>query len=621
MIDINVPVNTEVSEYIDFIEEKIRTDPTAEISQDKIDTFTELAINQVELIKSGEIDPDELSLKVFNVAISTNVVNYNQGKSESLNNIDNVKDNLASITELIVKTFYKSNRILYGRNTQENYIVFKFSRFSVQITSSTPSNISYMNEDSLKNELAIVDASKCEAELRNKNGIGENENLIVLKINFFYFSDLISKDKQYSNSLIFQYFNSNTKTIIDGEPCKNIPVTIKGANSYLNTEIDKTNYLALKNVGVDIFDSNSEAFNSRCFSVVDPSTQKDATLSYRINNYVEKKKLNCADGCEYVGIDENFYIICNCQGITSEEVIVNYLLDNNLEIKVNDVNLEVLNCFVDAWKSPHIFNNPGFYIGLILIIIGIVFLFLKGVTGMKIIENNLKEIINFDCTQLKEPGVFKDKIKGGNSSNQKPVYSEARETQNYFKSQYSQQEIPIPVNNSNNKKDNNIKQVNKLQSKENFNVNANANVNEPKYILNPNDINFEILTNNQNTLAKMKNENQGTITTKTDKIMKNMNINTGTTIKDYYTMSPYTAIKEDDRNFFTLLFHNLIQENVVFCWIFKRSLLNPIWIEVIFYCFRMNILFLLNAMLFFDSLIDKRIQYNPEVFIIKYNAI
>ena len=47
-----------------------------------------------------------------------------------------------------------------------------------------------MNEDSLKNELAIVDASKCEAELRNKNGIGENENLIVLKINFIYFSDL-----------------------------------------------------------------------------------------------------------------------------------------------------------------------------------------------------------------------------------------------------------------------------------------------------------------------------------------------------------------------------------------------------------------------------------------------
>ena len=70
-----------------------------------------------------------------------NVVNSNQGKSESLNKIDIVKDTLFSITDLIVKTFYKSNRILYVRNTQVNFNVFKFSRFSVQITSSTQSNI------------------------------------------------------------------------------------------------------------------------------------------------------------------------------------------------------------------------------------------------------------------------------------------------------------------------------------------------------------------------------------------------------------------------------------------------------------------------------------------------
>ena len=31
-----------------------------------------------------------------------------------------------------------------------------------------------MDEDSIKNELAIIDASKCEAELRNINGFGEN---------------------------------------------------------------------------------------------------------------------------------------------------------------------------------------------------------------------------------------------------------------------------------------------------------------------------------------------------------------------------------------------------------------------------------------------------------------
>jgi hypothetical protein len=85
------------------------------------------------------------------------------------------------------------------------------------------------------------------------------------------------------------------------------------------------------------------------------------------------------------------------------------------------------------------------------------------------------------------------------------------------------------------------------------------------------------------------------------------------TSKDYKSMSQYKALKEDRRSFSTLLFNYILQEHVLFRWIFKKSLMNPLWIEVYFLCFRLNFLFMMNALLFIDRYIDQRIQYHPEV--------
>jgi len=78
------------------------------------------------------------------------------------------------------------------------------------------------------------------------------------------------------------------------------------------------------------------------------------------------------------------------------------------------------------------------------------------------------------------------------------------------------------------------------------------------------------------------------------------------TNKDYEILNPYDAIIYDKRNFFELLFTFLIEENVLINLLFCESILEPLWLRLVFFYFDLSINFAMSALFFSDDYIDER---------------
>ena len=91
------------------------------------------------------------------------------------------------------------------------------------------------------------------------------------------------------------------------------------------------------------------------------------------------------------------------------------------------------------------------------------------------------------------------------------------------------------------------------------------------------------------------------------------------TLKDYNELNPYDAIIYDKRNFLELFFDKLKEENLLVNLLFYNSILEPLWIRMIFFYFNLSLMFALSAFFFSDDYIDSRadIPQSERVILIK----
>ena len=73
---------------------------------------------------------------------------------------------------------------------------------------------------------------------------------------------------------------------------------------------------------------------------------------------------------------------------------------------------------------------------------------------------------------------------------------------------------------------------------------------------------------------------------------------------DYDTLNPYKAIKYDRRPYYILFHHMLIDSNSLYAMFFVTSIIEPIWVKMIYFVLEININFFLSALFFSDDLID-----------------
>ena len=123
------------------------------------------------------------------------------------------------------------------------------------------------------------------------------------------------------------------------ENCKNEEIIIK-IPIKTDLPISKDKYDELIKEGVNIYDSNSNFFTSRCliFANKTANNSLDSTINER-KNLFPNISISCGDQCQFAEIDSKNYTVCKCLDATETNVLfskiaLNYIKSTNLEIFV-----------------------------------------------------------------------------------------------------------------------------------------------------------------------------------------------------------------------------------------------------------------------------------------------
>ena len=419
----------------------------------------------------------------------------------------------------------------------------------------------------------MIDFSNCESKLRQFYNLSHNSTFLLKKLDFNSELNLKLNDNFLgSNSTQFELFLTDNLQKINLSICDegiSYKIPLKNPN-----RLNMSRYFSLASPGIDIFDSNSVAFKTRCFPHVDPSTGADSSIVYRINSYYDGRSVFCGIGCTYKGLDKNNYSLCVCNQSKINSSEVSHQFNYDPLAVVSTINFDIIECYQLPWKSS-IFSNPGFYLNiltffLIIIVIGL-FEFLNKDFAKD--EMFLKEIILTDA-------VYFDKDK----MNMKL----------YFLYPKLYDKVKIFIKNPKILLTKNIKS---------FDVKSDMVEFDPEKLTVNNSLKVSDYTYNFNEFYEIQGHKLIT------KLYKNNKIFTHEfCYNDYNQLSPFDAVMYDKRSFFKLYIDDLRENHIILTIFLKNSLLYPKWIRIIWLLYNISLTFFLNGLLFTDGYIDNRIM-------------
>lgn len=330
---------------------------------DMIIDITEVCLNNMLSGKS------QFKIEVFDVVDSLFSIQINGNSTNTTSSLTNIQSQLNLLNDQILEYFIQTN------TTNSDTIIYSGEYISIQVSDNSINSIN----DARENNLPIIDFSNCERILKDNGILTESEALLSVNTNFDY---LISKDLGIISNLnningtksfneddvvfssqiisydIFDYSYGHVDTSICKDITVKIPVVKEGIkyDSYLEV---------YDQYGVDIYNKSSEFFSDVCFTY--SKNDSDVTVDQRRDNY--NLTSSCSNDCEYDGIDEHGYSICNCnpQVKTTSQYFSEAIYDNLL-----DNNIYLLRCFDQAFNKDIILGNKGNIVFIILTIISII---------------------------------------------------------------------------------------------------------------------------------------------------------------------------------------------------------------------------------------------------------
>ena len=226
--------------------------------------------------------------------------------------------------------------------------------------------------------ISSIDLRECEAILKNKSGLSEDEDLIVYKID-------IKNDDSSQTYVQYEIYNPKTLNIIPLDECKDIPISV---NVPVNLDENTLNvYNSLSQSGYNLFNINDDFYNDIC-STYTTENGTDLTLADRKNIIYDKTgNINlCQQGCtlkEYNITTKKSQ--CNC-AVQTNKTITNLeeikFSDSSIKAEFFDTlknsNFRVLECYKLVFSAKGQKNNIGSYImsGLCFIFIILLLVFI-----------------------------------------------------------------------------------------------------------------------------------------------------------------------------------------------------------------------------------------------------
>ncbi len=115
-------------------------------------------------------------------------------------------------------------------------------------------------------------------------------------------------------------------------------------------------------------------------------------------------------------------------------------------------------------------------------------------------------------------------------------------------------------------------------------------------------------------ISDNKNETENIVNKKkrNNNILNARNKNHTLTIRDYEELNPKEAKIYDKRSFICLFKTHLLNDHILLNLIFKRSILEPLWLRVVYFIFEVTIVLFVNGIFFTDDLIDERSNHTQE---------
>ena len=251
-------------------------------------------------------------------------------------------------------------------------------------------------ETEAQTDTSIIDISKCEAIIKKKYGLSDEEELVILK------GDLIENltDMYTGNKVEYQIFSMSMGCFFPLSDCEEGESSTVSVTNPFNTQNLITQFQskidAVVSNGYDVFDSNSPFYNDICTPFTNENGN-DVLLDERRADYFNENINLCESGCTFVSYNLSLKMYtCSCPIKTSvgaelkannvEEVIKEF--PESFYKKHKHSNIEVFKCASQVFSSKGQTKNFGSYCLLTCMasLIGvIVFYFVKGKDGINLL--------------------------------------------------------------------------------------------------------------------------------------------------------------------------------------------------------------------------------------------
>ena len=511
------------------------------------------------------------------VSVSKNCIKSELESKYILNDI-----NETTINEFIVNYChdysYTSQQITVIRNKLDEYKIFI-----------------YKNMDCIdaffEKKLNFPDLSVCYDELKKKNNIYKNQDLIIMVMNIYNpFSNIRVEYKIY-NSITCQELDLNNCSI------KNISTYIDMDKYFSENQIKTAKKMYDK--GINVYNRKDPFFTDICYEFTSDN-DRDIILEDRVDEFYQ----NVTNICEYNCITDadfekkNLKCICELKTTFMEEINKE---DDEKELGfgIGAISIQVIKCAKKAFLWDYFKTNIGSYTSLVLIVaeIPVIFYFIKfGLSQVKVFlipfmgANPPKNTLN-----------KKNQNQNGNGINEEEDEYE----------EYEEEE----KENDNIVKDN-IKDNNKINELNNIN-------NETKYSKFENisnkdkSIKEEEIKNLQNPQKNSNDKNSDDFLLEDQyefqkKINKKKNYDIYKEIKDYDDLNDielFDAVTFDKRNYCQFYWDELKRTQPIIYSFISYTPLTPKFFKILLFIFNTIICFEFNAFFYSKSYISDKYFY------------
>ena len=279
------------------------------------------------------------------------------------------------------------------------------------------------SSSSTQSTQSILDISQCEKVLKNKYGLSNEEDLMIIK------GDLLKNlSEQYFGSQVeYQLFSSSLGAFLPLTDCKQADTKVTVTNPFnisFLSPIFQSKLDGAINSDLDPFNPNSPFYIDVCTPFTNEN-QNDVLLDDRRADYFSETLNLCESGCTFIEYNSTtHYYSCSCPVKDSigqnNEKVVSQKMPESFYKKHKNSNIEVFKCASQVFSSKGQSKNFGSYTLLICLcsFIGVlVFYFLKGPAKINELFTNLS---NLPANPPKPPIELDNNGKSTNEPYKKP---------------------------------------------------------------------------------------------------------------------------------------------------------------------------------------------------------